>query len=230
MHGRQVGTFSYLQRKIIAIALVFTLGIATLPSSSYANNVAPSSAESTTGITLDKPSGPSLSSNEATYAAPAESINEVEKVDTAKPKHDKNAKREKELTDKRTENTKVYKLSDGYYEAQTSEAPIHYKDKKGKYVDIVTDLVPGSEETSSFGTLSALSTEDEIAFSAFGEGAAASITDNDGKWKVSLSYAQSQPKKPLKIGNGAYYSEIDPGIDLEYNAMWYGVKRDTDLN
>ncbi|MCL2332373.1 MAG: hypothetical protein FWC54_02650, partial [Actinomycetia bacterium] len=189
-----------------------------ISTTSATDTAAPSST------VLDKPSGPSLSSNEATYAPPVESLSEAEKVDTTIPKHDKKATREKELPEKRTENTKIYKLSDGYYEAETSEAPLHYKNKKGAWVDIATDLVPGSIETSSYGTLSTLSTENEIAFSAFGEEGAASVTDNEGKWKVSLNYAQSQPKKALKIGNSAYYPEVAEGVDLEYDAMWYGLK------
>jgi hypothetical protein len=47
-------------------------------------------------------------------------------------------KRVKELTGKRTANSRVYQLSDGRTQAEISATPLHYRDAKGKFQPIET--------------------------------------------------------------------------------------------
>ena len=208
-------------RQIISrvLAAVFILSILPVSAPAYANDAA---SDSATALPSLKPSGPSLSSNEATYAAPAESVGVADKIEPAAKKSDSDAKRVKELCDQRTETAKIYSLSDGDYEAAVSSSPLHYQDDTGTYIDIVNDVVPSAETTQSFGALTTLSTKEKRKFPAFGDEGSATL---EGKgWKISMGYEGAAIGVPTAAGDSVYYPNIAKGIDLEYRSLWWGVK------
>ena len=80
-------------------------------------------------------------------------------------------RRVRELTGKRTENSRVYQLSDGRTQAEISAVPLHYQDAKGRYQPIDTTVRPTNDKgyvqgnrTNSFTSLFGDSTDDLVRF------------------------------------------------------------------
>lgn len=80
-------------------------------------------------------------------------------------------KRVRELTGKRTANSRVYELADGRTQAEISAVPVHYRDAKGRFQPIDTTVRPVTEKgyvqgnrTNTFTSLFGASTGDLIRF------------------------------------------------------------------
>ena len=171
------------------------------------------------------PSGPELQQEgEDLYGAPKDYVvGDAERMeDPEEQTSDPNAQRLGELTDERTATAKVYEMSDGYFEAGVSSAPVHFKNDNDTYIDIVTDLVPSIETSQTFGTLSTLSTKTDMIFEAFGESGTATLAGEG--WKLSMAYAQADTTVPLRVGNTALYADVADGVDVEYRTTWWGLK------
>ncbi|MDR6227190.1 golvesin C-terminal-like domain-containing protein [Desmospora profundinema] len=77
-----------------------------------------------------------------------------ERADQVLPRHDETpkgeklpkAKKERELTDQRTENAKFFELSDGRVQAEIASGPVHYRDGKGKWQEIDTKINASDSE------------------------------------------------------------------------------------
>ncbi|MCL2024885.1 MAG: DNRLRE domain-containing protein [Coriobacteriia bacterium] len=215
----------------IALVMASVMFFVSLPVYAFAQLDIPEeiiealgAAEEFSHAPTSKPSGPSLAdlSEEATYAPPAESIGPAEHVQTDEPGYDESATQVRELLAERTETAKIYELSDGAREAIVGVGPVHYQDQQDRYIDIATNLVPSRETSTTFGGFAPLSTREGMEFSAFGDDGAA-IIQGDG-WKVSLTYAGATTTVPLAFGDTAYYTDVAPGVDLEYRSMWWGIK------
>ena len=170
-----------------------------------------------------KASSPELQGDdEELYGAPEGVVTEAERIEEDSVTYDPDAVRERELLAERSETAKVYKLSDGYREAQVSSGPVHFLGENNNYIDIVTDLVPSASEDDTFGTVKPLSIKDDCTFTSLGDGGSATLVADN--WSLSMTYAKSDTTIPLAVANVALYSDVDDGIDLEYKSMWWGIK------
>ncbi len=126
----------------------------------------------------------------------------------------------KELTEKRTENSKTYLLSNGDRRAEIYAAPIHFKDKAGVWEEIDTTLVPGevkgkfhTEDTPSKVTLASPEFGGPIA-SLEHEGATVSMSAPKGIQLVG----------PAANGSKAVFGSWTQSMYMTYEAVADGLK------
>ncbi|MCW3840636.1 DNRLRE domain-containing protein, partial [Micromonospora yasonensis] len=128
-------------------------------------------------------------------------------------------KRVKELTGKRTENSKVYQLSDGRLQAEISAVPLHYQDGKGNYQPIDTTVRPVNERgyvqgnrTNSFTSLFGDSSDDLVRF------------ERDGR-SIELGLAgASKSVTPKVSGSTVTYPGVAGGADVVYDVTSTALK------
>ncbi|WP_147437332.1 hypothetical protein [Micromonospora musae] len=130
-------------------------------------------------------------------------------------------KRVKELTGKRTANSKTYQLSDGRTQAEISAAPVHYKDSKGRYQAIDTTVRPTNEKgyvqgnrTNSFTSLFGDSSEELARF------------ERDGRSiELGLSGA-AKAVMPKVSGSTVTYAGVAGGADVVYDVTPTALKEE----
>ncbi|MER7473983.1 DNRLRE domain-containing protein [Micromonospora sp. NPDC000018] len=128
-------------------------------------------------------------------------------------------KRVKELTGKRTENSRVYQLSDGRTQAEISSLPLHYKDDKGRFQPIDTTVRPTKDKgyvqgnrTNSFTSLFGDSSDDLVRF------------ERDGR-SIELGLAGAAKGVTPKVsGSTVTYPGLAGGADVVYDVTATALK------
>ncbi|MDH6462647.1 RHS repeat-associated protein [Micromonospora sp. A200] len=128
-------------------------------------------------------------------------------------------KRVKELTGKRTANTKVYQLSDGRTQAEISAVPLHYRDAKGKFQPIDTKVRPATEKgyvqgnrTNTFTSLFGDSSKELARF------------EKDGR-SIELGLAGAAKAVTPKVsGSTVTYPGLAGGADVVYDVTSTALK------
>ncbi|MCL2680063.1 MAG: DNRLRE domain-containing protein, partial [Coriobacteriia bacterium] len=222
MEYSQVHSTRALPLRITAFFLVFALSFTIFPTAVFASDT---EIDPDTRFALTSPaSSPSLAeiSEEGTFAAPYESLLPADFSQEFGPVRDENAVPVRELLSERSQTAKIYQLSDGYFETIVGARPVHFKDERGRYIDLATNLIPSAETSMTFGGYSTLSTSENVAVASFGDSGKLSLSA--GSWRLSLGYANTSPTLPLIMGDIAYFADIAPGKDIEYQALWWGIK------
>ncbi|MBQ0901308.1 DNRLRE domain-containing protein [Micromonospora sp. U21] len=129
-------------------------------------------------------------------------------------------KRVKELTGKRTTNSKVYQLSDGRTQAEISAVPLHYRDAKGRFQPIDTKVRPTTEKkgyvqgnrTNAFTSLFGDSTDELVRF------------ERDGR-SIELGLAGAAKDVTPKVsGSTVTYPGLAGGADVVYDVTSTALK------
>ncbi|MER7415782.1 DNRLRE domain-containing protein [Micromonospora peucetia] len=128
-------------------------------------------------------------------------------------------KRVSELTGKRTENSRVYQLSDGRTQAEISAVPLHYQDAKGRYQPIDTTVRPTNDKgyvqgnrTNSFTSLFGDSSDELVRF------------ERDGR-SIELGLAGAAKGVTPKVsGSTVTYPGLADGADVVYDVTASALK------
>ncbi|WBB91605.1 DNRLRE domain-containing protein [Verrucosispora sp. WMMC514] len=128
-------------------------------------------------------------------------------------------KRVRELTGKRTENARVYQLSDGRTQAEISAVPLHYQDAKGRFQPIDTKVRPTTEKgyiqanrSNTFTSLFGDSSDELVRF------------ERDGR-SIELGLAgAAQDVTPKVSGSTVTYPGIADGADVVYDVTATALK------
>lgn len=124
----------------------------------------------------------------------------------------------RELTEKRTENSTSYLLSNGEVRADITQVPTRFE-QDDEWVNINTNLVPAKE----FGAMETAATAATVTFDAQEPGQApVTITGSD--YEVGLDMLGTAERTPITLGDTTRYLEVMPSVDLEYKAIRTGVK------
>ncbi|MFG1859194.1 DNRLRE domain-containing protein [Actinomadura geliboluensis] len=120
------------------------------------------------------------------------------------------AKRVKELTGRRTANTKIYQLSDGRLQKELSAVPLHYRGKDGRWRDIDPRIKPTDRkgfvygnQTNTFDSFFGTRPDELVTFAA--DGAA-----------LTLGVPQAKPGKPKADSRTITYADLLGGADVSY--------------
>ncbi|MFR9781108.1 hypothetical protein ACL02O_34370, partial [Micromonospora sp. MS34] len=128
-------------------------------------------------------------------------------------------KRVRELTGRRTENGKVYQLSDGRLQAEISAVPLHYQDGKGNWRPIDTTVRPVADHgyvqgnrTNSFTSLFGDSSDDLVRF------------ERDGR-SIELGLSGGATAAAPKVsGSTVTYAGVAGGADVVYDVTSTALK------
>ncbi|MFD6679900.1 golvesin C-terminal-like domain-containing protein [Micromonospora parva] len=128
-------------------------------------------------------------------------------------------KRVKELTGKRTANSRVYQLSDGRTQAEISAVPLHYKDSKGRFQTIDTTVKPTNDKgyvqgnrTNTFTSLFGDSSKELVRF------------ERDGR-SIELGLAgAAKGVSPTVTGSTVTYRGLAGGADVVYDVTATALK------
>ena len=132
-----------------------------------------------------------------------------------------------ELKKRRTAHSREFIHPDGSLSMEYSESPIHYKDRSGKWAEIVNDLViAGAPEyayknqANSYQVLYAQNNE---------AGALVRFAVDDEHW-IEISPVDKFQSKGNIHKNTIEYKDIRPGVDLKYTVLSNQVKEYLVLN
>ncbi len=144
-----------------------------------------------------------------------------------------------EITEKREENIKHFKLSDGSFVVAQYNSPVHYQDDNGEWIDIdntVTEIDATTEQTALFGTEDLYATNNTVYNVVFAKKSNSNtlISYEAKDYPISLNY-QSAKKSNIKItenneeltGDDAFlilpnitqeviYEDVFKDVDLQY--------------
>ncbi|MBG6106099.1 MULTISPECIES: DNRLRE domain-containing protein [Micromonospora] len=128
-------------------------------------------------------------------------------------------KRVKELTGKRTANSRVYQLADGRTQAEISAVPLHYKDSKGRFQPIDTTVKPTTgkgyvqgNRTNTFTSLFGDSSKELVRF------------EQDGR-SIELGLAGvDKGASPKVTGSTVTYKGLAGGADVVYDVTATALK------
>ncbi|SCG67212.1 RHS repeat-associated core domain-containing protein [Micromonospora siamensis] len=128
-------------------------------------------------------------------------------------------KRVRELPGKRTANSRVYQLADGRTQAEISMAPLHYRDAKGAWQAIDTQVRPTTTKgyvqgnrTNSFTSLFGTSSKDLVRF------------EQDGRSiELGLTGA-ARGVTPKVTGSTVTYPGLADGADVVYDVTPTALK------
>jgi PKD repeat protein len=126
-----------------------------------------------------------------------------------------------EVISRRTEDSKTFQMPDGSFKATISSGPIHFKDRTGRWADIVDSLVRDSATGEYRNTAGALSirlrprmTADQSLTAVAGEG-----------WTANLSMRSTRPAVAGAVtSNAITYSAVATATDLNYQVVGGGLK------
>ncbi|MGK5441503.1 DNRLRE domain-containing protein [Micromonospora sp. URMC 105] len=128
-------------------------------------------------------------------------------------------KRVRELTGKRTANSRTYQLSDGRTQSEISATPLHYRDAKGKLQPIDTTVRPITEKgyvqgnrTNAFTSLFGDSSDELARF------------EQDGR-SIELGLAGAAKSVTPKVsGSTVTYPGLAGGADIVYDVTSTALK------
>ncbi|MGI5519790.1 DNRLRE domain-containing protein [Micromonospora sp. CA-259024] len=128
-------------------------------------------------------------------------------------------KRVKELTGKRTANSRVYQLADGRTQAEISAVPLHYKDSKGRFQPIDTMVRPTNDKgyvqgnrTNTFTSLFGDSSKELVRFE-----------QNGRSIELGLAGA-AKGVSPKVTGSTVTYRGLAGGADVVYDVTATALK------
>jgi RHS repeat-associated protein len=121
------------------------------------------------------------------------------------------ARRVAELAGRRSENARVYQLSDGRLQAVISAVPVNYRDPGGRWQPISTAVRPAvrpgyayANTTNTFRSFFGATAGQLVRFEAPG-----------GGW-LSIGLAGGRVGRPQVSGDTVTYRDLAPGVDLSY--------------
>ena len=124
----------------------------------------------------------------------------------------------RELIEERTATSKTYLLSDGTRRALLFEAPVHYRDARGEWVDLDTRLT-----TSSLDAVSSTSTPAAVTIgSQTLGGSPVTIAYEDAC--VGFDLLGGLESSPVALGDEATYFDVTEDTDLRYRVLANGLK------
>jgi len=133
-------------------------------------------------------------------------------------------RRVRELTARRTADTRVYQLSDGRLQAAVSAVPVNYQDSRGRWQPIDTTVAPSTRPGYAYGSTS------NTFRSFFGTtpGRLVRFEAPGGGWlEVGLDGAHAG--RPRAAGNTVTYPGVVPGAGLEYQVTPDALKESITL-
>jgi len=125
-------------------------------------------------------------------------------------KPDPNAKRVKELTDKRTANTSSFRMSDGSVQQEVSTLPTHYRDVKGAWQSIDPTVKPLAHDGFTAGS------QANSFQTYFSPDAASLVRIDQGGAFVQIAADGATTGAPKTTGSSVSYPGAYPGADLDY--------------
>jgi hypothetical protein len=131
------------------------------------------------------------------------------------------AKRVKELVEQRTKTTSVFEMSDGRFQAEVSQDPVHYQDADGDWQTIDTEVKAGGREGFAFGN-----TTNGFG-SYFGQRSDRLVRVEAGDRWVSLGLpGERRSVKPSVDGNAVTYQDVFGTADVRYVVTTEGLKEE----
>nr|WTA65836.1 DNRLRE domain-containing protein [Micromonospora sp. NBC_00855] len=128
-------------------------------------------------------------------------------------------KRVKELTGKRTANSRVYQLADGRTQAEISAVPLHYKDSKGRFQPIDTTVKPTTGKGYVQGNRTNTFT------SLFGDSSKELVRFEQGGRSIELGLAGvDKGVSPKVTGSTVTYKGLAGGADVVYDVTATALK------
>ncbi len=120
-------------------------------------------------------------------------------------------RRVRELTSRRTANTRVYRMSNGTFQADISAGPVNYRDARGRWQPISTAIRPVTRPGYVYGNTS------NTFRSYFGDspGRAARLQAPGGGW-LSMGLDGAQAARPRVARDTITYPGVASGADLSY--------------
>jgi RHS repeat-associated protein len=133
-------------------------------------------------------------------------------------------RRVRELTAKRTADTRVYQLSDGRLQADVSAVPVNYRDTHGAWQPISTLVRPTAQAGFAFANTS-------NTFRSFFGTTAGRLVQLDapgGGW-LAVGLDGAHAGRPAVAGNTVTYRGVAPGADLSYQVTPTALKESVTL-
>ncbi|WP_051969696.1 DNRLRE domain-containing protein [Kitasatospora azatica] len=131
---------------------------------------------------------------------------------------DPHATRTKELTGKRTANSKLFQMSDGSAQEDLSAAPVHYQDAKGDWQDIDSTVKPLAHNGFTAGA------EGNSFHTYFSSQAGSLVRLESGGASVQLGADGATVGSPKLTGSAAAYPGAWANTDLDYQVLPTGLK------
>ncbi|WP_052433356.1 DNRLRE domain-containing protein [Streptacidiphilus carbonis] len=139
---------------------------------------------------------------------------------------DPHAHRVAELTGRRTAQASFYRLSDGRVQEVLSAVPVHYRDARGAWQTINTQVGKASHDGFTLGAT-------DNAFRSYLSGSgdpSALVRVEQGSAFLQLGVVGGAKGAAKVSGNTVDYPAALPGADLKYHVGSQGVKEDIVLN
>jgi hypothetical protein len=130
-----------------------------------------------------------------------------------------------EQIDLRTENTRTYLNTNGIKTVFLSGAPLHYRERNGRFQSIETRLV----SRNSRSEFAAIATRNTIK-AYFGHTAAQGIRLENGDDFLEFAPLHSRPSPAIVRANRVTYHRVSPGIDLSYTILPGRIKEELILH
>src|SRR5215470_213977 len=121
------------------------------------------------------------------------------------------ARRVAELTGRRSQNARVYQLSDGRLQAVISAVPVNYRDPGGRWQPISTAVRPAVRPGYAYAN----TTNIFHAFFGATAGQLVRFEAPGGGW-LSVGLAGARAGRPQVAGSTVTYRNLVPGVDLSY--------------
>jgi len=134
------------------------------------------------------------------------------------------ARRVRELTSRRTANTRVYQLSDGRMQADVSAGPVNYQDSRGRWQPINTTVRSATQPGYQFGN----TTNTFLSFFGATPGRLVRFEAPGGGW-LSLGLDGTQAGRPSVNGNTVTYPGVASGAGLSYQVTPGALKESITL-
>ena len=125
----------------------------------------------------------------------------------------------RELTDKRTETSDEYLMSDGSKEAKLYPSPVRFKNGQGAWQDVNTSLVPGGD----VGDVVAASLPASETFADAG-GSQPTAQISTKKWSVGMDLLGATDGGKIAIGDTVHYPNVAQDTELQYQTSASGMK------
>ena len=126
--------------------------------------------------------------------------------------------RVRELKERRTAFSTSYLRSDGSVEFVASGSAVHFRDGKGRWQDITTDVQSGKGDVAFANSTNLLATE-------FGSSTSMLVSVRAGGASLSMAAAGgARAVKPTGSGSSVTYADVFGASDVRYTVLPGGVK------
>jgi len=133
-------------------------------------------------------------------------------------------RRVREVTGRRTADSRVFQLSDGRLQADISAVPVNYRDSRGRWVPIDTTVRPTTRAGYAYGDVA------NTFRSFFGTTPARLMRlDAPGGGWLSVGLDGARAGRPTVAGNTVTYAGVAPGADLSYQVTQDALKENITL-